>query len=98
MKAATNDSSDFEESNGNPEINYTQSHRSIKFKGENISSRKTTARAGESRNKAPFIIMKKSIEPKPLHSLAKFTCKDYLYSPSQLDHMSYNHMLLYKSL
>lgn len=37
-------------------------------------------------------------EPKPVHTLAKFTCKDYLYSPTQLDHMSYNHILLYKSL
>ena len=98
MKAATKDFSDIDESDGNPEVTYIQSHRSLRPKGENISSRKTTARAGESRNKAPFMIMKKSIEPKPVHSLAKFTCKDYLYSPSQLDHMSYNHMLLYKSL
>lgn len=90
-----------DESDGNPEVTYVQTYRSLRPKTNNdgkSTSRKTTARNPETRNEPrPFTTMR-TTEPKPVHSLAKFTCKDYLYSPSQMDHLSYNHILLYKSL
>ena len=90
-----------EESDGNPEVTYVHTQRSLRPKTDKeakTTSRKTTARNPETRNEPRLFASMRTTEPKPVHSLAKFTCKDYLYSPSQMDHLSYNHILLYKSL